>query len=589
MRLDRARYLDRRTAREAGSELANGLRRAWLGGLGAALVCALGAAAAPGKASAATVGYLHECETCEFPPSGCEWCDFPPWQIAFHARPGEVNDVTVTRTSAGVVFADPAGGLTAGERCTGGGSTVTCEGANSAYVVLRLGDMADRVRAASDVGSFYVHAEAGDDQVEVDGWPRIDPGTGDDLVGGPSMWSGVAVYAHRTHPVTVTLGDGVPTTGNGETGENDTIADGIRDVHGGRAGDTLTGDDGYNYLYGEGGADVMSGRGGSDYLYAEQEPTRMDGGADGDFLGPGFHLGDVRGGPGHDRLGERWSHSPHVLTLDDQANDGPVWGAESPLSSSARLESTGNVHSDVEELAGGLGSDLIIGDGDANHLEGNGEADAIAGGGGPDTISGGNGGDALWARDGAADTVRCGDGIDTAVLDSSDTQVDCERLFTGTDVPASPNPETVRLPPYEPKPAGYGQSGPGDTYQPVYGSPGNPFAAGTPAPTAPSGPLGRPPRSQLAPADVTKVKLDAVLRRVKGRREWVISGRARGAGLVVLQADAKPFDGRYRRVKATPATRSGFFRFIGLRPRRATRYRVLIGEVATRPVTARGL
>jgi hypothetical protein len=205
-------------------------------------------------------------------------------------------------------------------------------------------------------------------------------------------------------------------------------------------------------------------------------------------------------------------------------------------------------------------------------------------------ISGGNGADALWARDGAADTVRCGDGSDTAVVDSLDSLVDCERVFTGTDVPSSPNPETATLPRYEPKPAGYGEPGPGDFNQPFYGGPGSPYQAGAPTPVAPApGTRGRPPGAELAPADVTKVKLDAVLRRIKGRREWVISGRARGADIVVLQADAKPFDGRYRKVKATPATRSGFFRFIGLRPRRATRYRVLIGKVATKPVTARGL
>ena len=82
-----------------------------------------------------------------------------------------------------------------------------------------------------------------------------------------------------------------------------------------------------------------------------------------------------------------------------------------------------------DELSGGEGDDVLDG--------GEGD-DAINGDVGADTVDGGPGADWLISRDGLADIVRCGDGVDVVDADTlDDVAADCEQVAnTATDPPS---------------------------------------------------------------------------------------------------------------------------------------------------------
>jgi Ca2+-binding RTX toxin-like protein len=73
----------------------------------------------------------------------------------------------------------------------------------------------------------------------------------------------------------------------------------------------------------------------------------------------------------------------------------------------------------VIDVQGGAGSDRIR-TGEAN--------DRISGGGGSDSIDAGVGDDTVSALDGRRDRVSCGDGEDTAAVDSFDMVSGCETM-----------------------------------------------------------------------------------------------------------------------------------------------------------------
>jgi hypothetical protein len=59
--------------------------------------------------------------------------------------------------------------------------------------------------------------------------------------------------------------------------------------------------------------------------------------------------------------------------------------------------------------------------------------DALFGGGGSDTFFGEAGDDNIVARDGQAETVQCGDGVDTAITDDADARSSCEEIEGDAD------------------------------------------------------------------------------------------------------------------------------------------------------------
>jgi hypothetical protein len=110
---------------------------------------------------------------------------------------------------------------------------------------------------------------------------------------------------------------------------------------------------------------------------------------------------------------------PVKVTLDDLADDGA--GTESD-----------NVHSDVENVATGAGSDQVTGSAANNRIDAGAGDDVIDGAGGSDTLVGGEGRDDVRAADFVADIVDCGADADTAALDGLDSPTSCE-TFTVSD------------------------------------------------------------------------------------------------------------------------------------------------------------
>jgi Ca2+-binding RTX toxin-like protein len=134
-------------------------------------------------------------------------------------------------------------------------------------------------------------------------------------------------------------------------------------LYGGTGNDGLQGGDGSDKLYGGDGNDQIVANGGDDHV---------SGGAGDDT---------VDAGPGNDTV---------------YANVG------------------------VDHIAGGAGNDDLWALARADvHPGPNGETDTTA-----DTVDGGPGDDTIHTRDGEADQVTCGDGNDTALLDTVDVITD---------------------------------------------------------------------------------------------------------------------------------------------------------------------
>ena len=80
----------------------------------------------------------------------------------------------------------------------------------------------------------------------------------------------------------------------------------------------------------------------------------------------------------------------------------------------------------ADGVAGGAGHDLLSGGAAGDRLRGGPGSDELRGGPGRDTFAGGSGRDEIDARDGVAETVRCGPGRDSVEADAADRLSGCE-------------------------------------------------------------------------------------------------------------------------------------------------------------------
>jgi hypothetical protein len=150
--------------------------------------------------------------------------------------------------------------------------------------------------------------------------------------------------------------------------------------------------------------DSMYGRGGNDFLLGNAGDDELDGGPGADALS---------GGPGRDSVS--YEGAAVSVTLDEVANDGAAGEGD-------------NVLRDTEDVYGSENPDTITGNDLENTLDGNGGNDQIVGGPGADGLFGGEGNDNIVARDGSPDRVECGPGVDTAIVDSKDSLIECESI-----------------------------------------------------------------------------------------------------------------------------------------------------------------
>lgn len=161
----------------------------------------------------------------------------------------------------------------------------------------------------------------------------------------------------------------------------------------------------------------------------------LDGGAGDDTLSGGMGAELIRGGPGDDTASYADRATAVHVTLDETAGDGAAGEGDDVR---------------TENVTGGAGDDVLIGNGAANELSaGAGGSDRLIGLGGPDTLSGGAGRDTLDGGPGddtllsfgnaagVIDEIICGAGEDEVQVARRDrVAMDCEHVyFGGTPVP----------------------------------------------------------------------------------------------------------------------------------------------------------
>ena len=349
----------------------------------------------------------------------------------------------------------------------GDGNDVLRSGAEDAHLV--GGPGADQLFGGPDSfevleggdGNDELHGGAGDDTLL--GGPGFDQLSGD--AGNDTLDGGAdgdwAEYIDAPAGVTATLPGGTAVGGDGY-GTTDTYV-AMERIGGSAWNDVLTGDAGDNIINGRdgndtialgagndqsrgnGGNDTIKGEDGNDSISGDDGVDRLEGGAGDDQLSDGSGNDLVLGGPGDDTLdasgfdadlgllpsgadvlsGGTGTDTVHywprttrvVVSLDGAANDGAPGEGDNVGAGQAN---------DVENIEGGFGTDLLVGNGGPNKLDGLAGNDSIFGLGGPDTITGGTGADLLdggagndvfEADDNFVDLVLGGLGTDAAALD----------------------------------------------------------------------------------------------------------------------------------------------------------------------------
>jgi Ca2+-binding RTX toxin-like protein len=317
--------------------------------------------------------------------------------------PGHANVVSVAFNSdqSRISVNDARGiAVTSDGSCTAQRAGGSCPAAGVSLVVINTGDQNDRVTQNVPIATRLVGGNGND---------TLTGGPGDDVLigeGGSDTLTGkdgrdTADYSARTAPVSVSL-DG--SANDGEPGENDNVASDVEILAGGSADDQLAGNDGDNALLGNAGNDILGAGAGNDQL---------DGGAGDDTLAGGDGADALTGGDGSDTANYTSSNAGVRVVLDGKPGDGGPGENDSV---------------DTENVIGGGGDDVLIGNAGANGLAGGGGNDRLLGGNGVDALDGGPGDDIIQSLDGENETIACGDGEDGVVSDRSDVRTDCDYI-----------------------------------------------------------------------------------------------------------------------------------------------------------------
>ena len=246
------------------------------------------------------------------------------------------------------------------------------------------------------------------------------PGVQDTLRGGESPGDNdVVSYATASANVKIDLGATSPAGltddatefesaigGSGDdtiTGDADANTingnNGVDTLTGAAGADTILGGDDEDTISGGDDADRLSGDDDDDVIHGDAGNDSLDGGDDEDTLVGGEGADVLAGGRGRDTVTYAGT-DPVAVSLDGNANDGLT---------SAPGEGD-NVLS-TENITGGDGDDVLVGDQNINTLVGGNGNDVLDGGGNDDTLDGRDGNDiASYAGRGAGEPV-------TATLD----------------------------------------------------------------------------------------------------------------------------------------------------------------------------
>ena len=199
------------------------------------------------------------------------------------------------------------------------------------------------------VSANVLNGLGGDDLLR--GGTGVGPDGADTFFAGPSAGDDTVTYSNRTDDLDLDL-DGA--ADDGATGELDDISS---------AFDNLIGGDGDDDLNGDGKANTLDGRGGDDDLVSGT--TTGPDGAD-------VYIGGTSGTAAGQNIA-RGDRAFFSARTDDLQYD---------IGGGADDSDGDDVRPDVENLTGGAGSDVLVGDGVANILDGRESADVLAGGAG---------------------------------------------------------------------------------------------------------------------------------------------------------------------------------------------------------------
>ncbi|MBB5223126.1 serralysin [Amaricoccus macauensis] len=264
------------------------------------------------------------------------------------------------------------------ENATGGSGADVIFG-NQAANTLDGGSGNDALSGGA--GADVLLGSAGDDSLVGEGGnDTLDGGDGRDAMdGGPG--SDTVRYGANTLSVRVDLAAGmVSFPGQALPGE---AVISIENAEGGSGNDIFVGDGAANSFYGNAGNDTFDGAGGTDHF---------DGGAGIDVV---FYSGNT---------------APVRVDLTNGVVTFPGQGAASETVVA------------IENVQGGSGNDILIGDAANNALSGNNGNDLLAGRVGDDGLFGGSGNDTLDGGDGT-DILSGGAGTDTIIYTSNTTPV----------------------------------------------------------------------------------------------------------------------------------------------------------------------
>lgn len=190
-------------------------------------------------------------------------------------------------------------------------------------------------------------------------------------------------------------------------------------------------------------------RGGVDRFVGGSGAQTVVGGEGNDDLRGGSSDDDLRGGNGDDVL---HGGAGADLLNGGAGNDTASWsdrtsGITASLVTAASSETDALIG--IEDLEGGPGPDVFVGDVGANVLTGGGGDDDLLGGAGVDTFFGGAGIDRLRSSDGLVETVDCGGTLDDpADADAADVKQNCPVSPPVT----TPPPAATTTPPPPPPP-----------------------------------------------------------------------------------------------------------------------------------------
>lgn len=315
-------------------------------------------------------------------------------KVEYRAGSGKQNSVTITR-SGRTVTVDDIVTVKAGAGCAavrGDVTKVRCTtGKSPTWLRVYLRDRNDKVTNKTDLG-MSAYAGSGNDALT--GGPRNDYLYGDD---GKDTLTGL--------------------------GGNDWLGGGHGNdrIHGGAGRDNLDGDEGNDRAYGGPGFDVVDGWEGADLLA---------GGADNDLVSGGPGRDDIWGNGGDDTFPdahEQWVSAdtfhggPGDDVVEYDLRTKPVRSdADGVKGDDGRAGEKDTILTDVEDIVGGSGNDVLGGNGARNFLQGGAGNDTIHGRGGPDLVIGGPGTDLLEGDQGddelhggsGPDTIRGGTGTD---------------------------------------------------------------------------------------------------------------------------------------------------------------------------------